>query len=382
MQLNRRVVLVALVLVVGVVTWVTLSAVFATVFFALTVASVVTPVHRWLVDRGLPNYWAGVATTILTFVGGFTVFAPVFIIAYVRRDGLFALVRQLPEELVIDAFGFYYAENVADIQDTVINYLSDLAVVVARASPDLAFKATLFVMVLFSFLVSQDKVYRSSIAVVPPKYHDIAHALQERANDTLLAIYVLQLATALGTFLVAVPVFWVLGYDYWVSMAVISGILQFVPIIGPSVLIGATALWHLSLGEVQSAVIILVVGGLVIGYLPDAVIRPRLASVTADMPGSLYFIGFIGGLLSVGPIGVIAGPLVVALFSETMTLLANDVNGVAELEEESGESGEAAAAASETVPDDPSSPDEPVESGGESTDGLGEGSPDGTAGDD
>nr|WP_303647651.1 AI-2E family transporter [Haloarchaeobius sp. HME9146] len=380
--MNRRVVLVALVLVAGVVTWITLSAVFATVFFALTVASVVTPVHRWLVGRGLPNYWAGVVTTILTFVGGFAVFAPIFIIAYVRRDGLFALVRQLPEELVIDAFGFYYAENVADIQDAVIDYLSDLAVVVARASPDLAFKATLFVMVLFSFLVAQDKVYRAGIAVVPPKYHDIAHALQERTNDTLLAIYVLQLATALGTFLVAVPVFWVLGYDYWVSMAVIAGILQFVPIIGPSVLIGATALWHLSLGEIQSAVIIVVVGGLVIGYLPDAVIRPRLASVTADMPGSLYFIGFIGGLLSVGPIGVIAGPLVVALFSETMTLLANEVNGAAELGEGEDETGEAAAAAdAETVPNDSPAADEPVESG-ETTDGLGEGSPDGTAGDD
>ncbi|WP_267641376.1 AI-2E family transporter [Haloarchaeobius amylolyticus] len=381
MELNRRVVLVALVLVVGVVTWITLSAVFATVFFALTVASVVTPVHRWLVGRGLPNYWAGVVTTVLTFIGGFAVFAPIFVIAYVRRDGLFALVRKIPAELAVEAFGVSYSLDVVEVQDAVIAYLSDLAVVVARSSPDLAFKATLFVMVLFSFLVAQDQVYRAGIAVVPPKYHDIAHALQERANDTLLAIYVLQLATALGTFLVAVPVFWLLGYEYWVSMAVIAGILQFVPIIGPSVLIGLTALWHLSLNEIPEAAIILVVGGIVIGYLPDAVIRPRLASVTADMPGSLYFVGFIGGLLSVGPIGVIAGPLVVALFSESMSLLADEVNGAEEL-------GEDEFSVEETLEDVAEDAIEEVTGGDEGgddspdSDGLGDGSPDSTAGDD
>nr|WP_303647608.1 AI-2E family transporter [Haloarchaeobius amylolyticus] len=379
--MNRRVVLVALVLVVGVVTWITLSAVFATVFFALTVASVVTPVHRWLVGRGLPNYWAGVVTTVLTFIGGFAVFAPIFVIAYVRRDGLFALVRKIPAELAVEAFGVSYSLDVVEVQDAVIAYLSDLAVVVARSSPDLAFKATLFVMVLFSFLVAQDQVYRAGIAVVPPKYHDIAHALQERANDTLLAIYVLQLATALGTFLVAVPVFWLLGYEYWVSMAVIAGILQFVPIIGPSVLIGLTALWHLSLNEIPEAAIILVVGGIVIGYLPDAVIRPRLASVTADMPGSLYFVGFIGGLLSVGPIGVIAGPLVVALFSESMSLLADEVNGAEEL-------GEDEFSVEETLEDVAEDAIEEVTGGDEGgddspdSDGLGDGSPDSTAGDD
>ena len=56
-------------------------------------------------------------------------------------------------------------------------------------------------------------------------------------------------------------------------------------------------------------------------------VRPRLARHTADLPGSLYFIGFTGGLLSVGPIGFIAGPLVVALLVEATELLASEVNG-------------------------------------------------------
>ncbi|WP_435334324.1 AI-2E family transporter [Haloarchaeobius sp. TZWWS8] len=327
MQLNRRVVLTLLVLVAGVLAWATLSAVFGTVFFALTVASVVSPVQTWLEGRGLPSYWAGVLTTLVTFVGGLAVFVPVAVIAYVRRERLIELVRQLPPAFTTEILGVSYSVELGEVENLVVTYLSSFAVTIAKATPDLALKAALFVMVLFAFLVEQDRVYRAAIAVVPPSYRDIADAFVERASDTLFAIYVLQIATALGTFLIALPVFWVLGYEYWVSMAAVAGVLQFLPIIGPSVLIGATALWHVSQGDLPSAIVVAVVGGIVIGYLPDAVIRPRLAQMTADMPGSLYFIGFIGGLLSVGPVGVIAGPLVVALFSESLELLSEAVNG-------------------------------------------------------
>jgi predicted PurR-regulated permease PerM len=40
------------------------------------------------------------------------------------------------------------------------------------------------------------------------------------------------------------------------------------------------------------------------------------------MPATLYFIGFVGGVLSVGVVGVIAGPLIVALVAETVEILS------------------------------------------------------------
>jgi predicted PurR-regulated permease PerM len=62
-------------------------------------------------------------------------------------------------------------------------------------------------------------------------------------------------------------------------------------------------------------------------------IRPRLAHETAQLPGGLYFVGFVGGLLTLGPVGVIAGPLVVALVVELSSLLSSELNDVA-IEEE------------------------------------------------
>ena len=63
---------------------------------------------------------------------------------------------------------------------------------------------------------------------------------------------------------------------------------------------------------------------MVIGLLPDLVVRPQLASRQAKLPVSLYFVGFTGGVLTVGVIGVIVGPLAVAVLVETVELLGGD----------------------------------------------------------
>lgn len=361
MELNRRLGLALVVVVVGAITWTVISAVFGTVFFALTVASVVLPLQKRLEARGIPEYWAAIVTTVATFVGGVLVFSPLFVVAYVRRTQLFDLVETLPETFSVTAFGTTYELSFEEMQAMALDFLTVLLEDAARAAPDLSLKVLVFVMVLFGFLVGQDHAYRTALGVVPVEYRDAMQALHERTKDTLQAIYLLQIATAVGTFLMALPTFYILGYDYPVTMAVIAGVLQFLPVIGPSLLIGAAALYHVSVGDIDAAVLVVVVGGVVIAYLPDAIIRPRLASMTADMPGSLYFVGFVGGLLTVGPVGVIMGPLAVALFTESVTLLSDEVPEVP--------------VTADTVSDTDDSPDGGGD--GEWTDGTGDPPPDG-----
>jgi predicted PurR-regulated permease PerM len=139
-------------------------------------------------------------------------------------------------------------------------------------------------------------------------------ALHRRVRDTLYALYVLQAATALGTFLIAYVVFTILGYDAAFTLAFLSGLLQFVPVVGPSLLAVVEAV----AGDLAAAVFVSVVGLVFVGFLSDALIRPRLASLTTGMPASLYFVGFTGGTLTLGIVGVIAGPLVVAVFVEVV----------------------------------------------------------------
>jgi predicted PurR-regulated permease PerM len=95
-------------------------------------------------------------------------------------------------------------------------------------------------------------------------------------------------------------------------------------VIGPSVVVLALVAVELTQGGFLAAASFLITGLVLIGFLPDALIRPQIAQRTADLPASLYFVGFTGGILSLGAIGIIAGPVAVALLDEIVTLLGEE----------------------------------------------------------
>jgi predicted PurR-regulated permease PerM len=64
-----------------------------------------------------------------------------------------------------------------------------------------------------------------------------------------------------------------------------------------------------------------VIGLVVVAFVPDAVIRTRLAGWTGKISPGLYFVGFVGGILTLGAVGVIVGPLVVSLLLEVIDML-------------------------------------------------------------
>jgi len=324
-MVRRVTVLAGLLVILGVLSMFILREVFGTIFFAITVAYVLLPVRRWLVGHGLgPRLAAGVSTA-LAFVVVILVILPLGIVLYLRRSDLVGLLGELPDQTVVEVGGMRQVFKLSDVTAQVSDLAESLALSTARAAPALGFKLFLFVLLVYALLLRPGDVSSALLRPVPREYYDIVMALHERLRSTLYAIYVLQAATAFGTFLIAFVFFRLFGYETAFSFAVVSGILQFIPVIGPSVLVLGIGGFEVVVNSNTTQA--LLVGGLglfFIGFLPDALIRPQLASLTAKMPGSLYFIGFVGGVLSVGVVGVIAGPVLVGLLAEVGELLADE----------------------------------------------------------
>lgn len=323
---SRRYLLAGLLAGIALVTAAMMWQVLPTVFFALTIAYVLVPFVGWIQRRGYSRWIASVVATTGAMVAIVLLFLPIAAVLYFRRRQLLAVINAIPDEIPIVLGDFVYTLDVSTVITFAQSYVTDVAIGIARATPIIAAKAILFVFVIFGFLVRRDELTRALFAPLPPDYHDIAHAFGDRIRETLRALYVTQAATGFGTFLIALPVFWVLGYGYAVTLAVLAGILQFLPVIGPSLVVLAVAAGEVLTGAYLQAASVLVFGLLLVGFLPDAVIRPRLARETAHMPASLYFVGFTGGVLSLGFVGIIAGPLAVALLLESLSLLAAEMN--------------------------------------------------------
>jgi predicted PurR-regulated permease PerM len=302
-----------------------LQRVAATVFFAVTVAYVLYPV-RQILSRRLGRRVAAAVATTLAFVAVLLLVVPLAAALYFRRDDLFGFLQQLPDTLTLSAAGFSTTIDIASVLTAAQDAAAGLALTIAQSLPALALKVFLFTLVVYALLIRPGQLGETLLRPVPREYHDIVFAFHDRTRSMLYGIYVLQAAVAVGTFAVALVVFFLLGYESTFTLAVLSGVLQFIPVIGPSVLIVVVGLTEVIAGNVNQAITVVVVGLVVIGFLPDVIIRPRLASLTTDVPASLYFIGFTGGTLSVGLVGIVAGPVVVAWLAEAVGLLSAETN--------------------------------------------------------
>ncbi|PSP49329.1 hypothetical protein BRC75_04065 [Halobacteriales archaeon QH_7_69_31] len=134
-------------------------------------------------------------------------------------------------------------------------------------------------------------------------------------------IYLIQAATAVLPFPVALVVFHALGYGDAVVLAVVGAIFQFL-LLGQGVLALGLVVTDLLCGLTHRPVAATILGPIRIGLVPDLVVRPQLASREAKFPVSRQFVGFTGGVLTA--IGVTAGSLVVAVLVGVLELLIED----------------------------------------------------------
>lgn len=300
--------------------------VLGTVLFAITIAYVLTPLRTRFRAQGVPRHVASVATTACAVLAVAVALSPIAYLLVIRFGGVVTAIETLPDSIPLEFAGFTYTVLLSDLTAFAIARARQLGTALAASLPVLLIKFALFALLVFALLDNEQSIEQAVLGSVPPEYRDIVELLAESARETLSAIYILQAATAFGTFLIALPIFVAFGYDAAIALATIAGILQFVPILGPTVLLVVLAGVEVLAGDTVGAIVILVGGGVLIGWLPDLLIRPRLASYTTDIPGSLYFIGFVGGLLTVGSIGVIVGPLAVGLLVESASIAAREYN--------------------------------------------------------
>lgn len=324
MSRHRQYVLAALLASLAILSALILGAVLRTVVFAITVAYVLYPVKRWFLRHGLSDRVGSAAATVASFVGVSLLLGPLALLVYQRRGQFIGGLRGIPESLSLRIAGFEFAVDTEPFVERAVSILQEFAVDVAVAVPGLALQFALFTLVVYGVLYKPRAIRAAVYGAVPYGYHDVLDRLHRRVEKTLFALYVLQGLTAFATFLVALVVFWLLGYEAVLSLAVIAGILQFIPILGPSLLLVTLAASDFLAGAVPRAALVLALGGLFIALAPDAVVRMKLAGKTGELPSSLYFIGFVGGVLTVGALGIIVGPLVVALLVEAVALLSEE----------------------------------------------------------
>ena len=119
------------------------------------------------------------------------------------------------------------------------------------------------------------------------------------------------LGTALGQAIVAGIGFWIAGVPGVLMLSFMVFVLSIVPV-GPPLIWGPAAIWLYSNGDPGMAAFLVLWGTLAVSSV-DNFLKPVLIARGSSLPLALIFLGVFGGVIAFGFLGLILGPILLAV---------------------------------------------------------------------
>jgi predicted PurR-regulated permease PerM len=314
---QRRVVLVGVGLVVALVAAFVLSNVLGTVVIAIAASYMLLPIHRWLVATGIPAYWSAMLTTVVGVLISLTLLAPFAFVLYLRRQAVIDVLASLDGSLLFEIAGEQYMLDLTPLQEAITPNVSRLAVFLGQQLSVFSAKFIVYAFVVFALLYYYKKLRTLVFGPVPSAYHGLIETVHYRVREVLFGHYVLVIIGGVITYVAGLGVFMVLGYSVPYALALSGAVLWVLPFISAAPLVFVLAVFHILAGEWMMTLIVTGLGSVFLIALPSFSVD--LARTHFDNPKrlskTLYFVGFVGGGLTIGLVGFVAGPLSLTVVS-------------------------------------------------------------------
>lgn len=181
---------------------------------------------------------------------------------------------------------------------------------------------------LFYLLRDRDKVRATLKDILPFSDNQFA-VLQGRVVDTVFASVYGTIAVAALQGTLGGLMFWWLGLPSPVFWGVLMGLLAIVPFLGAFIIwVPAAAFLALS-GNFGAAIILTIWGTVVVGLI-DNIIYPILVGGRLQLHSAVSFLAIMGGLVLLGPSGIVLGPIIITVTLSMMSMLRESLHGQGE----------------------------------------------------
>ena len=304
--------------------------------WATVLAICVFPSHERLAVRVGRSRSAGIITAIVTLV----IIGPGLILmtAFVREGT--AALKGLDREVVASQLAW-----TASLWDRYRGYIPgagalELGALINQASANVAkfiaarvgglladvavFVFNLFVTLFALFFLLRDsdgimRVMRRSLPFDEPRRERMIRQTRDLVFASVTAgLLIASLQGVLGGLLFAV-----LGLDAPVFWGVVMAFFALLPVLGPWVVWLPATVWLVATGHLGTALILAASGAAIVGSV-DNILRPALLAGRARMNGLLMFISLLGGVSVFGLLGLVLGPIIVALTAGLLETYAGD----------------------------------------------------------
>jgi len=304
---------------------------FANVFFVLFVAIVLAtalrPAVAWLGRWRIPPWLAVLLLYLVTLVGSVAVVAlaaPLLI-----TQGL-SLINSAPGYYVqvLDYLGGQQNALIQGLVDQLPATLTLPTQSGISGSVELStigqavgylqwfgwgfFSVIALVLIVYFWILDRDQIVRTTVLMLPADWRDGARELWDALEEKVGAFVRGQLLLCLSVGMVSLVAFGVIGVPNAVLLAVLAGIFEAVPYIGP-IFTAALAI-VLTLAQAPDKIVWVIVACVVIQQVENALLVPRIMGRTVGVNAvvTLLAITAFGSLLGIGG-AIMAIPLAVVL---------------------------------------------------------------------
>lgn len=216
-----------------------------------------------------------------------------------------------------------------DIGNLLKEFLHNSAQTLYQFSPKVAAKTANFflkgmvsLLLVYFLLVDGPRLYHEILDLSPLKESD-EKTLAKEINQTLQACIYGYILTALVQSILATIGFWIAGMPIALLLGVATFIMCFVPILGSASVWIPVFIYLLSMGRYGMATFMGIYGFFVISGI-DNILKPILIQEKTKIHPVLLFLAIFGGLKLWGPIGILAGPVLVAVLLASLKIYKQD----------------------------------------------------------
>jgi predicted PurR-regulated permease PerM len=294
----------------------------AALFLAIVLSAALEPTLLWMERHKIKRFISVPGIYLLVLA---TIFAVSYAILPTLFDEISILAQDFPQKVsdVTEAiFGSALLTNIEFLAPAIDEVFITLRERLAEAVPNI-FKfitaifgglLSFFLVMIFSFYLSlrKNEVERSLLALMPHKHRDYAgdlfRRIQRRMGRWVQGMFFLSTFIGVSTYIILL----VLGVEFALTLAIIAGVLEIVPFLGPII----TTVLLVLIASTQSITLALIVAVLfiILQQIESALVAPSVMSRAIGISPILIILAVFAGAQLAGIWGVIISiPLAAAL---------------------------------------------------------------------
>jgi predicted PurR-regulated permease PerM len=233
--------------------------------------------------------------------------------------------RQVMERLqpFLDMFNLELETTLLPDLKKIATFLLGYSTAVLKNIFLIVIKLVLLVITIF-FLYRDGEMFLQRFLAVLPLDEAEADALLSTVNRVISAVLYGIFLTCLVQGTLGGIGFWFSGLPSPILFGALMAVSSLVPVVGTALIWLPGALWLMLQGAVFKGVVLLLWGMFVVSMI-DNLIRPFFISGKARLSLFVIAVGVLGGLFAFGPLGLVAGPIALALFLSVFDIYARRV---------------------------------------------------------